>query len=492
MKLSQLLYKMYDATLYTDVDITGLALDSRKVKAGDLFFAYGGSQLNGRHYIDDAIKNGAVAVVTEAESESETFRLQDNVPIFPVHDIQQKIGELAARFHDYPAKKLKVIGVTGTNGKTSCAHLIAQTLHYLNIPCAVVGTLGNGLYGDMEESHMTTPNAIELHALFAKFMKKHAQYVAMEVSSHSLDQGRVHGVEFAAAIFTNLTRDHLDYHGTMAAYGAAKEKLFTSESTQNAVINIDDEFGQHLVKQLQDKKDVVTYSIGEKAANVYAKKIDLNLSGIRADIVTPWGKGQLIAPLIGQFNLSNLLAVLSTLCLLEISFESVLDSFAKLSPVDGRMQMLGGGKQPLVVVDYSHTPDALEKALIALRAHCEKKLYCVFGCGGDRDRGKRPIMANVAEKYADFVILTDDNPRTEDPEQIFTEIIQGFAEPSKITVQHDRSKAIRDVIQCAQSGDAILIAGKGAEMYQVIGIDKISFSDVEKVKESLDHASLVK
>ena len=480
-QLSMLIQGLYDLPNQADCDITGLTLDSRMLQPGELFLACQGTQQDGRKFINDAVQKGAKAILAEATEDQLYFH--DNIPVIPIKNLNHQISEIAARFYGHPAKSLNIIGVTGTNGKTSCSHFIAQALQQLTIPCGIIGTLGTGLYGALKGGSLTTPDAVTLQKTFAEFLNKGIQHVAMEVSSHSIDQGRVENVPFIAGVFTNLTRDHLDYHGTMEAYGAAKRKLFENPLLQYSVINNDDAYGQQMLAMLP-QQNKFTYGVKNKSA-VSANHIALDLSGIRAHVTSLWGEGQLQVGLIGQFNLHNILAVMTTLCLLKIPFETVLQSLSALSPVPGRMQTLGGKEKPLVVVDYSHTPDSLEKALSALRPHCQGRLYCVFGCGGDRDRGKRPIMAKIAEQYADVVIVTDDNPRTEDPAQIAAEIMQGFSTSNQVILQHDRSKAIRDVIQYAQAGDCILIAGKGAETYQQIGDKKIPFSDIEKVKESL-------
>lgn len=381
-----------------------------------------------------------------------------------------------------------MIGVTGTSGKTSCTQSIAALLDDLSISCGVVGTLGNGMYGNIQAGNLTTPDAITLQKTLAGFVKLGAKMTAMEVSSHSLDQGRVNGIQFDIGIFTNLTRDHLDYHETMEAYGLVKKRLFNQANF--AVINADDAFGRDMLRSFKDRKNVFSYSSDfiyykEMNADVYADNIQLTHSGIKAHISTPWGTAELSSKLVGQFNLNNLLAVISTLCLLDLPLTSVIEGIRQLNPVVGRMQSLGGDEKPLVIVDYAHKPDALEKVLIALRQQCNGTLYCVFGCGGDRDRGKRPIMAKIAEQYADQVIVTDDNPRHENPAQIVDDIMQGFAKPAKVKVEHDRAKAILGTIQMADRGDCILIAGKGAESYQQIKEQKIPFSDIEKVEEAL-------
>lgn len=486
MRLSHLFAKYYSIALPNDIEISHLALDSRLVRSGDIFFALSGTHVDGRQFIEEAIQKGASAICVD----DATFNIQwqEKVPVIAIPDLKKNMGKLAATFYANPAKKMRMVGVTGTSGKTSCTQFIAAVLHHLHISCGVIGTLGNGLYEHIEPGQLTTPDAITLHKLLAEFVTAHAKITAMEVSSHSLDQGRVNGIDFDMGIFTNLTRDHLDYHHTMEAYGAAKKRLF--DQSRYAILNADDAFGRNLIHSFRERNQVLAYStdpVFQKItqAEVYAEEIQLNHLGMRAHVVTPWGKATLNSMLVGQFNLSNLLAVITTLCLLEIPLSSILEGIRLLQPVQGRMQSLGGDTKPLVIVDYAHKPDALEKVLMALRAQCHGKLYCVFGCGGDRDRGKRSLMAKIAEHYADHIIVTDDNPRNENPAQIVDDILQGFKDFSHITVQHDRAKAIRDIIQFARMGDCVLIAGKGAETYQQIGEEKFPFSDIDKVREAL-------
>jgi UDP-N-acetylmuramoyl-L-alanyl-D-glutamate--2,6-diaminopimelate ligase len=514
MKLSNLLSGISKIPITMDVDILGLSLDSRLVKPGDLFFACAGMNQDGREFIADAIKMGARVVLAEENATIQSL----NLPIIYIKNLSSHISEIAARFYGNPGKLLKIMGVTGTNGKTSCTYYFAEVLKQLQSRCGIIGTLGNGLYGKIQPGNLTTPDAITVQKILTDFQQQGTIYTAMEVSSHSLTQGRVSAVPFTVGVFTNLTRDHLDYHGSMEAYGNAKKKLFTELSPQYNVINADDEFGRKLIHELTPQKKVYAYSINQnlaavsstqvtnatnfkEAANVADLKklfntydsvewitvdeVQLNHTGIHANVFTPWGKGEFQTHLIGQFNLSNILAVITTLCLFDIPLPAVLNALANLKPVPGRMETFGGKTKPLVIVDYSHTPDSLEKALLALRDHCPQKLYCVFGCGGNRDRGKRSLMATIAEKFANYVIVTDDNPRTEDPKQIVRDIMQGFVNSGTIVVQHDRAKAIRDVIRGATSGDCILIAGKGAEMYQQIGDEKIPFNDTEEVKKNL-------
>jgi UDP-N-acetylmuramoyl-L-alanyl-D-glutamate--2,6-diaminopimelate ligase len=469
-----------------DISISGLTLDSRFVKPGDLFFAYQGTNLNGNQFIEDAIQKGAVIVLTDNQKIAEKNYM---VPVVFVPHLIKQVGTIAAKFYENPSHKMQVVGITGTNGKTSCSHFIASVLHQLNLSCGVMGTLGNGLYGKIHSGNLTTPDAVTLQKTLAEFLSQGVKHVAMEVSSHSIDQSRINGIDFAIGIFTNLTRDHLDYHGTMENYGNTKKQFFENDATYRAIINADDEFGKKIIAELKNKKQIFAYGTQKNNDNaipyIYADNMQLDLSGIRIQIESPWGKGELRAGLIGKFNVSNLLAVFTALCLLDIPFETVLQSIAKLSPVAGRVQTFGGDKKPLIVVDYAHTPDALEKVLTALRYHCRGKLYCIFGCGGDRDRGKRPLMAKIAEELADVVIVTDDNPRTENAEQIFSDMFTGFAHSEKVIKEHDRAKAIHNTIQMAESGDCILIAGKGAETYQIIGHEKLPFSDLEQVRGCL-------
>lgn len=489
MRLSTLLQDFYHLPAEADCDITHLTLDSRNIQKNSLFLAKKGSQLDGRQYIANAISQGAVAVLVEAELNN-ALTWQDHIPLIPIHELQKKTGEIAARFYDYPAKSLRMIGITGTSGKTSCSHFIAQALQSLQIPCGIIGTLGSGFYGALGVASLTTPDAVTLQATLRQFVDQGAQAIAMEVSSHSIDQERISGIEFDIAIFTNLSQDHLDYHGNMEAYAAVKRRFIADKSTKHVIINADDSYGRKWINELSPCSSLITYGTQESSL-VYADSIESNLQGTKAQVKTPWGEGELFLPLIGQFNLSNGLAVLAALCAYGIAFDRALHCLTQLSPVPGRMQTLGGDGQPLVVVDYAHKPDALEKVLQALRAHTQGKLWCVFGCGGERDRGKRPLMAKIAETLADQVIVTNDNPRHEKPEDIAAEILKGFSRPEAVSIELDRSKAIENSIQWASPNDCVLIAGKGAEHYQQIGDEKLPFDDVAKVKEFLEKINAI-
>lgn len=464
--------------------ITGLAIDSRQVCVGDLFLAYCGENNDGRNYINNAVERGAAAILCD-DPLPQQINLVKSVPILSISKLREKVGLIAAKFYDYPSKKMMVIGVTGTNGKTSCTQFLAEILTAQQQLCGVIGTLGAGFFGKLSPLNNTTPDAVTLQRLLYEFYQQNAKAVAMEVSSHSLEQGRISGINFDAAIFTNLTREHLDYHGNMDNYGLAKKKLFLQPNLHYAIINADDEFGQSLIKELSGPVKVYAYStknISTIVPTISATDIKLDINGVSAKVITPWGDGYLRSALLGHFNVSNLLAVLTVLGIYGIKLDVALKSFESIHAVPGRMQKFGGGKKSLIVVDYAHSPDALEQTLLTMREHCHGALWCVFGCGGNRDKGKRAIMGQIAERYSDHIIITNDNPRTENPQKIIDDILQGLLCPWAAEVEQDRRAAIAHAVDCAQPDDAILIAGKGHENYQIIGKEKIPFSDVEVVK----------
>lgn len=487
INLSVLLAEFIAIGSQFDCAITGVSIDSRKVEHGDLFIAYPGFAVDGRKYIQDAIKKGARAILLEGEGEA--VACNENVTLITLPQVRAKVGLIAAKFYGYPARQLTVIGVTGTSGKTSCAHFIASALTSLGKKCGFIGTIGAGFIGELQPLLNTSPDPITLQKCLFDFLQNGAEAVAMEVSSIGLVQDRMQGIEFTIAIFTNLSRDHLDYHVDMESYGAAKKILFHWPKLKHAVINLDDQFGKKLLAELPKKLPCIAYSLENQEQTKYpiitASQIKLGLHGIKALVNSPWGSGNLKSELLGRFNVSNLLVVLSVLGILEIPFELALQTIGKLKTVAGRVQTLGGGKKPLVVIDYAHKPDALEQVLITLREHCSGKLWCVFGCGGDRDRGKRPIMGQIAERYSDHVIITNDNPRTENPEEIIKEILQGLLCPWAAEVEFDRRAAIAHAINCASANDIILIAGKGHEDYQIIGKEKTHFSDYEEAERQL-------
>lgn len=493
MQLAKLLKDILSIPPAVDRDITRLVLDSREIRQGDLFLAIAGTHLDGRRYIVDAIARGAAAVLIASDHPQAMITTEADVPIVPVHQLKALLGQLSASFFDYPAKKMQMIGITGTSGKTSCTHFIGQVLQNLSIPCGLIGTLGSGFYGDLHETGLTTPDAVKLQTTLHDLWSQGAKAISMEVSSHSIDQGRINAIDFDLGIFTNVSQDHLDYHGDMAAYAAVKRRFLAEFPIKQLIINVDDVHGQQWLLELAPTKKVLAYStmghapIAPAIPLVTAKNVSLSLKGMHAVIDTPWGRGELSLSLIGQFNLSNALAALSALCLYGIPFETVLQQLAALKPVPGRMQTLVRKGKPLVVVDYAHKPDALAKALEALRKHTKGRLICVFGCGGERDSQKRPIMGKIAETLADRVIITNDNPRHEDPASIAQQILQGMINQDRVSVELDRSKAIKNSIQWAKENDCILIAGKGAEHYQLVGDKKLPFDDVDVALSCLDN-----
>jgi UDP-N-acetylmuramoyl-L-alanyl-D-glutamate--2,6-diaminopimelate ligase len=491
MRLSQLLMGI-DVSITTDPLIKGLCQDSRQLQVGDLFFAYKGLAHDGRHFVQEAIDKGAAAVLFEPDRSAIDLTTAALIPILPIPHLTAELGPIAARFYAYPSRYLPVVGITGTNGKTSCAHFLADSLQQLQKPCGVIGTLGNGFYGHLQAGGLTTPDAIELQQWLANFRDKQAQAVVMEVSSHRLAQQRLNGTEFSVAAFTNLTRDHLDYHGTMKAYAQAKRSFFDLPGVQQAILNADDPYAQKWLTELADQLPVYLYSIKRPHAawshipQVTVKKFDFNQHGLQAEIDTPWGEVFIENPfLIGQFNLSNLLLVVTLLKSLHFSLAEISQVISKLKGVKGRMQAFHAPLKPLVVVDYAHTPDALQQVLRALRPHCKGELYCLFGCGGDRDKGKRPLMAEMAEREADRIILTSDNPRFENPLQILKEIQSGFKHSKPVVCEPDRQSAIAYALGTARAEDVVLVAGKGHEAYQLIKDIKYPFDDAIEVKRFL-------
>ncbi len=484
-----------------DCEVHGITMDSRNVQTGDLFLACSGEASQGHHFIDQAIQSGAAAILYETPvpmgvSEKEWSALP--VPAIAFPKLGEKAGEIASRFYDHPSANMTVVGITGTNGKTSCCHFIAQALHGNGLSCGVIGTLGNGLYGSLKSATHTTPDAIKLQQLLAQMRDQGASHVIMEVSSHGIQQYRIAGVQFDVALFTNLSRDHLDYHGDLVSYANTKKRLFAMPELRFAVINADDSVGQELLHELSEKssRKVKCFSYGLSGAESNIQGYDLTLmsSGLTMQVKTPWGQGELNSQLLGRFNASNLLAVLAVLLSLEISLDEAMHRLADLKAVSGRMESLGGKQgQPLVVVDFAHTPDALMQVLQALRLHCDGALWCVFGCGGDRDQGKRAEMGAVAEQYADRVVITNDNPRFESPEVIVENILQGIKSfkqtNEQVKIISDRGEAIRYAISHAAANDTVLVAGKGHENYQIVNGKKTPFSDREQVVSALKEAA---
>jgi UDP-N-acetylmuramoyl-L-alanyl-D-glutamate--2,6-diaminopimelate ligase len=504
-----------------DIVVHGLALDSREVRAGDAFVALKGAREHGITFAPMALARGAAAILAERPGEvaasapafskaaaagrtefpfpapreklpegrmraSVAADASSSAPTIWIDGLREHLGSIAARFFGDPSHALTVIGVTGTNGKTSTVHLLAQALHHAGHRVATIGTLGAGLVGETTEGVRTTPDAIAVQGLLATFRDEGVSHVAMEVSSHALDQGRVNAVAFDLAVFTNLTRDHLDYHGTMQAYGAAKERLFTWDRLDAAIINVDDPFGRALAARVPAGVALLRYGVDRDDADLVARAIETGADGLRFHLTTPWGEGDVSTRLLGGFNVSNLLAVAACLGRLGFKFDAIRDALATLEPVSGRMNRIGGENAlPLVVIDYAHTPDALEQALTSLRAHAHGQLVCVFGCGGERDVGKRPEMGAIAEALADRIIVTDDNPRGEDGDAIVADIVAGLKHAELVLIERDRGAAIEIAIRAARAGDIVLIAGKGHEPYQEIAGVKHAFDDLSVAREIL-------
>ncbi len=466
-----------------DIMVSGLTQDSHAVHTGDAFVALAGAKHHGIEFASAAIGQGAVAVVAEKRP---GFRSPVADPVVWVENLRSHLGEIAARFYGDPSASMTLIGVTGTSGKTSTVQMLAQALAHLGKRAATIGTLGAGLHGALHAGERTTPDVIRVHGLLAEFRDAGATDVAMEVSSHALDQHRVDGLHFDVAVFTNLTRDHLDYHGTMEAYGAAKAKLFAWPNLRAAVINIDDAFGRDLATRVPAGVRLVRCGLASSDADIRARDVHTHSDGIDFELATAWGMAAVQSRLLGRFNVANLLAVAGVLGALDVPFDRIVDALQSLEPVAGRMNRLGGGGLPLVVVDYSHKPDPLEQVLATLRAHCEGKLICVFGCGGERDAGKRPVMGAIAERLADVVIVTDDNPRGEDGDAIAAQIVAGMRAPQRAIVERDRARAIDMAIAQARTGDVVLIAGKGHETYQEVAGAKRPFDDLRVARAALE------
>ncbi|MGH8373044.1 MAG: UDP-N-acetylmuramoyl-L-alanyl-D-glutamate--2,6-diaminopimelate ligase [Gammaproteobacteria bacterium] len=466
--------------------LQGLAMDSRDVRQGYLFLACRGLQHHGLEYLPEAISRGAVAVVYDPADAEPYLAALKHVPAFAIRDLGQRAGVLAARFYADPSAAQRVMAVTGTNGKTSVSLITAQALAELGNPCGVLGTVGYGLYGKLETPSHTTPDAVHIQRWLAQFRDQGARHVSMEASSHAMDQGRLAGVHVAVAVFTNLTRDHLDYHGDMRAYGDAKRRLFQIPGLKHAVVNLDDPFGSELAEKMPASIRLTGYTLSDARISrgriLRARDVMLHPGGMNFDITGDWGSGHVDSRLLGAFNVSNLLAVLGALLSMNVPFADALHAISRARTVTGRMECFGGGQdQPLVVVDYAHTPDALEKALIAARAHCRGRLWCVFGCGGERDRGKRPQMARIAEQLADQIVITDDNPRGEDGDAIVNDILAGLERRNQVQVERDRAQAVANALHAASVGDVVLVAGKGHEDYQVVGGQNLPYSDRDTV-----------
>ena len=480
-----------------DPAITGISLDSRSVIPGGLFLACAGERQHGLDFVFQVLEQGVAAILCEPggdwpQAQIDALSSEIAVPLLSMAGLNQQVSQLAARFYGKPSQDMKMIGITGTNGKTSCSQFLAEALQ-ASMPCGIIGTLGSGFPGALQAGRHTTPEPVELQSILANLRDQGAQTVVMEVSSHALEQGRTTAVQFDCAVLTNLSRDHLDFHGDMASYAAAKQRLFEHPGLRCAVLNLDDPFGWSLLETLPETVQVVAYGLSRPDCHLpshikdwlWATEIKPAHNGMRIQLESSWGAGTFDSKLLGQFNVSNLLAVLAVLLEQGIPMAQALQRLSEVNTVPGRMECFGCDDQPQVVVDYAHTPDALEQVIVALRPHTSGRLICLFGCGGDRDQGKRPLMGAIAERLCDQVVLTDDNPRSEDGEQIITDILSGVTRPDAIQVQRNRAEAINSAIAEAVAGDLVLVSGKGHETTQLCGDLTLYFSDREQVQKAL-------
>lgn len=491
--LQTLLGGIVDDVRFDDLPVEGLCIDSREARPGDLFLSCVPDWDLAATHIAQAARRGAVAAVAGAGVGGPTWL--SNFPVLETTGMSSVAGDVADRFYGQPSTHMRVIGVTGTNGKTSISHYIAHGLSKMEqgAGCGLMGTLGYGLFGALEPGLLTTPDVLTIHRQLATLREAGAETVVMEVSSHALDQDRVAAVKFDLGVFTNLTRDHLDYHPDMDAYGAAKRKLFTRSGMHNAVINRDDKLGCSLIEEFAAELALYAYGLSDLDSSYVDRKHSItpvcgrvfaaHRYSLALGVSTPSAQADFSAPVLGRFNASNILAAIGTLLACGVSLEKAAEYMSDLPAVPGRMEAFGGeAGQPLVVVDYSHTPDSLHTALEALREQSGATLWCVFGCGGDRDRGKRPEMAAAAARWADEIVITDDNPRTESGDAIVADIREGLPAHLDVTVLRDREQAIRHVIGNATPHDTILIAGKGHEPYQEVAGVRRPFSDAAVVR----------
>ena len=495
MTLGKLL-EGFDVATPHGVQVTDITQDSRNATRGCVFLACQGRSSHGLMHVNAAIEHGAAVVLWEPVAGLEAPAFPDTVTAIPVPHLARHAGALADRFFRRPSTDLRVAGITGTNGKTTAAFLLAQASEFVGRRGWYIGTLGHGRANVVAGVGLTTPDAVTVQRHLAEARDAGATTVGLEVSSHALDQDRVAAVRFEIAAFTNLTRDHLDYHGTLEAYAAAKERLFKTAGLRCAVLNVRDPFGRELAERLDPAIERILFSTSNE---IWAEQgtgwIRITESratpqGLTLQLESSWGAGTLRSRLVGEFNTENLLAVLGILLGWNVPLQKALAALELCVAPPGRMERFGGAGQPLVLVDYAHTPDALGKVLEAARAHARGRLICVFGCGGDRDPGKRPLMGAIAEARADVVIVTDDNPRTESSSAIIEQILAGMNTPAVAHVVADREAAIRHALDEAESGDVVLVAGKGHEEYQLVGTETRAFSDRDVVRSVLDEALL--
>jgi UDP-N-acetylmuramoyl-L-alanyl-D-glutamate--2,6-diaminopimelate ligase len=462
-----------------DVLISGIAIDSRKVQRGDLFVALAGTAVDGHDFVDTAIAQGAVAILAERPVRT------SGVPVVVTTDARRRAGRIAARLTGDPSVELGCIGITGTNGKTSVAYFVAQLLSAVDQPTGYGGTLGWGFGGRLCVGGLTTEDPVTVQRRLAWLASEGARWVALEASSHALAQDRIEAVNFDIAVFTNLTRDHLDYHGDMASYAAAKRKLFEFPSLSGGVVNLDDPLGVELHRS--HSAELELFGVGRAPeADIRIGELRLDTRGVRGNLDTPWGRHEVEVPVYGEFAFHNFAMALAVSCLAGASIDRLLTAAATLRSPPGRMEFVRVPQRPVVIVDYAHTPDALRHALAAARAHGAGQLVCVFGCGGDRDPGKRTLMAEAVERCADVAVVTDDNPRSEQPEAIAEAVCRGFSGAVPVEVELDRERAIELAVDLAGPSGMVLVAGKGHESYQEIAGERRPYSDIDAVRRVLE------
>jgi len=470
--------------------VTGLAVDSRKIQQGNCFVAYPGHDSDGRDFLMAAFKAGAQSALVEAKD----FNPEkiDEAPIVQIPNLKSRLGEIASAFYGDPSKQMKLLAITGTNGKTSVSQLVAQALEYLGQPCGVIGTLGNGMVGALEATTNTTPDIVECNRVLSDMLKQGARCVTMETSSHGLVQGRVDGLTIFSGLVTNISRDHLDYHGSMAEYTRAKALLAGHPGIKHLVLNLDDERVAAMSNSVLSECTIWTFSMQNRNdATVAATQVHYDNSGICMDLRFGTQKATIRSALIGEFNAENLLAGLVLLMSSGVSLASAAAAMSQAKPVAGRMQRVPSmSGQPVVVIDFAHTPDALEKVLLALRIHTVGKIWCVFGCGGNRDAGKRPLMAEVVAGLADEMVITADNPRGEEFNRIVSDMVKGIPENVAFQIVEDRNVAVAHAIANASSDDLVLIAGKGHEGYQEVSGVKQPYSDLSAVQSAMQRCSV--
>ena len=496
--LDNLLQGYVDKRYLLDIEITGLTSNSSDVKKGDLFVALAGLTRHAMDFVSDAVNAGALAVLFDADDQYCLQRIpllqkQYVIDFIPVADLAKNLGKIASRFYAYPSQQFKLIGVTGTDGKTSVTHLLIQAFNKLNKKAGSVGTLGYGVANQLKMTKFTTPDAITLQSILFELAVGSCEYVVMEASSHALEQYRVSGCEFDIAALTNLGSDHLDYHGDLEHYKAAKSRLFSKQKLSGRVLNLDDEFGLSLANQYKGG-NVINYSVdvsGDTSADVKLLSSYMTAQGINITVTTASGLITIQTGLIGAFNINNLLCCISVLLQLGFEAQKIEQSMQGLQPIPGRMEYFPSvNQQAAVVIDFAHTEQALSACLNSLKNYCDGKITCIFGCGGDRDQSKRPKMAAVAEQLADQVIVTDDNPRNEAPERIIRDVLTGFKNPHLVRIIHDREIAIDTALAEASAQDLVVVAGKGHEQFQIIGNKRVPFSDHYVVKQNRKRAAL--